>query len=426
MADTRAIGIDFGTTNSVLAQSDGAGEPQIVPFGGSSTFRSLLCFYPERNEKGRQTVVGVAGPEAIATYERLAGECRLIQSVKNFVADASFRETTVYGQKFRIEDLIAVILKNMRIAAEKTCGPLGHSVVSGRPVQFAGVEADEEVALRRLRLAYGQAGFSEVRFVEEPLAAAGFHLRGLKEDTLCLIADLGGGTSDFSLVRLTQTPQGPVRQTIGHAGIGIAGDVFDFRIIQNVISPKLGKDGFYKSLGKRLPVPGAAYNKFQRWSELSMLRASQTLRDLKDILKTAEDKSAIANLIYIIENELGLQLYRAVGQTKATLSSEASSAFSFHSGPVAITGSITRPAFESWIAADIAAIMAVVDQLFAATNTAIEAVDRVFMTGGTSFVPAVRRAFDERFKAAELVTGDEFVAVAGGLALQANAASGAI
>ncbi|MDR3528413.1 MAG: Hsp70 family protein, partial [Rhizomicrobium sp.] len=244
MPDTRAVGIDFGTTNSVLALSDGTAEPHIIPFGGSSTFRSLLCFYTEQNERGHKRVVSVAGPEAIETYKRLAGECRLIQSVKNFVADGSFRETTVYGQRFRIEDLVAVILKNLRAEAEKICGDLGDAVVSGRPVQFAGVDADEALALSRLTLAYEKAGFSTVRFVEEPLAAADFHLRGLKEDALCLIADLGGGTSDFSLVQLTQTPEGPQRKTIGHAGIGIAGDVFDFRIIQNAVSPKLGKDSF--------------------------------------------------------------------------------------------------------------------------------------------------------------------------------------
>jgi hypothetical chaperone protein len=223
------------------------------------------------------------------------------------------------------------------------------------------------------------------------------------------------------LVQLTQTPEGPQRKTIGHAGIGIAGDVFDFRIIQNAVSPKLGKDSFYKSFEKRLPVPGAAYNKFQRWSELSMLRGSQTLRDLKDIRKTAEAGEAVAQLIYIIENELGLQLYRAVGQTKASLSSEEQSRFHFRSGPVDIEETISRDAFEHWIAPDIAAIMTVVDGLFADTRTNFQAVDRVFMTGGTSFVPAVRRAFDERFQGAELITGDEFVSVAGGLALHARA-----
>ncbi len=420
MPAPRAVGIDFGTTNSVLAFSDAAGEPHIVPFGNAATFRSLLCFYTEQNERGHKRVISVAGPEAITTYERLGGECRLIQSVKNFVADGSFRETTVYGQRFRIEDLVGIILKQLRAGAEKSCGDLGTTVVSGRPVQFAGSDANEELALKRLTLAYNQAGFSDVRFVEEPLAAADFHLRDLKEDALCLIADLGGGTSDFSLVLLTQSPEGPRRRTIGHAGIGVAGDVFDFRIIQNAVSPKLGKDSFYKSFAKRLPVPGAAYNKFQRWSELSMLRGSQTLRDLKDILKTAEDAEGVAQLIHIIENELGLQLYRAVGQTKASLSVETRSDFRFRSGPVDIAGTITRAAFESWIAQDVAAIMMVVDRLFTDTKTNFASVDRVFMTGGTSFVPAVRRAFDERFRSAEIITGDEFVSVAGGLALNAR------
>ncbi|MDR3528078.1 MAG: Hsp70 family protein [Rhizomicrobium sp.] len=417
MSVPRAVGIDFGTTNSVLALSEGLSEPHIVPFGDTATFRSLLCFYTEPNERGHKRVVGVAGPDAIATYELHGGECRLIQSVKNFVADDSFRETTVYGQRFRIEDLVGVILKQLRAGAEKSCGDLGQTVVSGRPVQFAGSEPNEALALKRLTLAYNQAGFSDVRFVEEPLAAADFHLRGLQEDALCLIADLGGGTSDFSLVQLIQSPEGPRRRTIGHAGIGVAGDVFDFRIIQNAVSPKLGKDSFYKSFAKRLPVPGAAYNKFQRWSELSMLRGSQTLRDLKDIRKTAEDAEGVAQLIYIIENELGLQLYRAVGHTKASLSSAEHSDFRFRSGPVEIEGSISRTAFESWIAQDIAAIMAVVDRLFSDTKTELAAVDRVFMTGGTSFVPAVRRAFDQRFQSAEIMTGDEFVSVAGGLAL---------
>ena len=154
-----------------------------------------------------------------------------------------------------------------------------------------------------------------------------------------------------------------------------------------------------------------------------MLRGSQTLRDLKDIRKTAEDAEGVAQLIYIIENELGLQLYRAVGHTKASLSTAEHSDFRFRSGPVEIESSISRTTFESWIAQDIAAIMAVVDRLFTDTKTDFAAVDRVFMTGGTSFVPAVRRAFDQRFQSAEVITGDEFVSVAAGLALNGRARS---
>ena len=168
-----SVGIDFGTTNSVLAlaSGDGVDIARHGPGGGSGNFRSILCFVKGGSAPGSRLVVK-AGPEAMAAYLDHGSDCRLIQSVKSMVANPNFSQTHIFGRKFTIEDLVAVILKGLRASAERDLPPLGRRATAGRPVRFAGQLADETLALKRLSEAFAMAGFPEVSFVAEPLAAA--------------------------------------------------------------------------------------------------------------------------------------------------------------------------------------------------------------------------------------------------------------
>jgi hypothetical chaperone protein len=239
----RLVGIDFGTTNSALAVLDPDGAPLLA-----GPLRSILHFHPERREPSGRLVPAV-GPAAVEAWLETRGEGRLIQSAKSFLASRLFTSTNVFGTTFSLQTLVSYILRELRALGEARFGTLGARAVVGRPVTFAG--ADEALALRRLRAALLEAGFRDVRFELEPIAAAFEYERRLGRDALVLVGDFGGGTSDFCLLLV-----GAERRVLGHAGVPIAGDAFDGKIVRHLVSPRLGRgDRFESVFGRVLPVP---------------------------------------------------------------------------------------------------------------------------------------------------------------------------
>ena len=412
----RAIGVDFGTTNSVVAllHENGSVTTQRHMAGPAllDVFRSVLCFWTEEG-RGRSVLRQAAGPAAIAAYLEDPLDSRLIMSMKTYLAQKSFSETRIFGQPFTLERLIGRFLRVL--LCDIGAAP---RLIVGRPVRFAGEFADEALGAARLRGAYAEAGLSEVTLALEPEAAGWRFAQTLTEPATVLIGDFGGGTSDFSLLRFEP---GARMTPLGHAGIGIAGDVFDYRIINHVIAPLLGKGDSYRVMGKPLPVPPEYYSGFARWHLLSLMRTPRTLRSIAEVARTAEHPERLRHLIALIEDGLGFELYQAVSGAKAALSHADSTVLRFNHKDLAIEQSITRADFESWIAGDLGRLGATVDQALQAAGLPHTAVDRVFLTGGTAFVPAVRRLFAERFGAGRMAGGGEFVSVAEGLALMGAA-----
>jgi hypothetical chaperone protein len=291
--------------------------------------------------------------------------------------------------------------------------------VAGRPVHFAGGagRADEDLALKRLHTAYAEAGFRDLRFAYEPVGAARHYERELAgRDALVLIGDFGGGTSDFSLVRV-----GAARRIFGSDGVALAGDAFDGKIVRHLVSPRLGRgDEFRSVFGRVLPVPTFLYAHLERWNHVSFLRSRKTLGLLYDLRRDALRPESLDALLHLVEHDLGFELHRAVQATKLELSERECSVFRFADGPLAIEERVTRRDFEGWIAEELAALGACVDELLARSGVTPRDVDRVFLTGGSSLVPAVRRLFEERFGAARIAGGSEFTSIARGLALEAR------
>jgi hypothetical chaperone protein len=251
----------------------------------------------------------------------------------------------------------------------------------------------------------------------EPAAAGHRFALGLDRPTTVLVADFGGGTSDFSVLRFDPGP--PRRVTpLGHAGVGVAGDAFDARIIDRVVCPRLGKGDSYDVMGKPMPVPPGWYSSFARWHLLSLMRAPRVLRDIAAVARTAEHPERLHHLIRLVEDEAGYALYQAVSAAKAALSRGDRAVLRFrHAGGFTVEEEITRAAFEGWIAPELAKIAGAVEAALADAGTPAAVVDRVFLTGGTSQVPAVRRLFAGRFGEDRIAGGGEFVSVAEGLAL---------
>jgi hypothetical chaperone protein len=421
----QVIGLDFGTTNSAIAVAEAGKQATLACFGdGSNTtnsFRSILYFLA----KDRSSTVKAetkAGPEAISSYLEADTKGRLILSIKSYLASRLFTSTQINGRYFTLEDLIAIILRRLRTTVVEQFGVPATSVVLGRPVRFAGAdnEVDETLALNRLRSAADLAGFSEVTFELEPVAAAYQYETQLDHDELVLIGDFGGGTSDFTLAQLgpgrKRTGRNPV---IGTSGVAIAGDTFDSRIMMNLVAPKLGLGSYYVSLGKELPVPVWPYSQLSSWHRTFLLKDPKTMRVLREVANQASEPDKITALIQIISENLGYALYRAVESTKVALTENEDAGFVFAHSSANIEDTLERWRFESWIQPDIQNIATCVKNLFSQHNVNYGDIGSVFLTGGSSFVPYVRRFFAKTFGSHKLKGGEELTTVAKGLALRA-------
>lgn len=422
-----AIGIDFGTTNSSIACADCSDEVQLAKFpylgGMTDAYRSLLYLCQEK-EGGVSTLKSWTGQEAIEQYLSADVKGRLIQSLKSFLSSRNLHSTEVFGRRHTIEDLIARILKDLRKKAEHQFGIKIKSAVVGRPVHFVGAEKPEDdiYAEGRLRSAFESAGYESVEFEMEPIAAAHYYESTLDHDELILIGDFGGGTSDFSLVHVGPTVRdrdGLSGSIVGNAGVGIAGDAFDAKIIRHLVSPALGADSQLRSLGKILPVPSWVYIKLERWHHLSLLKARDVLQMLKGVHAQSLEPEKIGALIHFIKEDLGFHLHRAVQKVKTDLSNAPTATFQFSDGFVELEATVQRASFEEWISQELEQIAGCVDSLLTSSGVLPKDVDMVFLTGGSSFVPAVRRIFETRFGKKRIRGGNEFTSVARGLALKA-------
>jgi hypothetical chaperone protein len=284
-------------------------------------------------------------------------------------------------------------------------------------VVFAGSSPDEELGLSRYEEAFRRLGFTEVLYAYEPVGAAFFFARELTEDATVLVGDFGGGTSDFSIIRFTREG-GEIRsQPLGRSGVGVAGDAFDYRIIDNVISPELGRGSDYRSFGKILPVPVRYYSTFARWDQLALMRTSREMREIRKLVRDAVEPEKLERLVEVIDDNHGYLMYRAVSALKEALSSAAQAEFRFEAGDISIVRMVARSEFEGWISPELGKIEQTVDAALADAGLEPDAVDRVFLTGGSSLVPAVRDIFKRRFDPAKIETGSELESIASGLAL---------
>jgi hypothetical chaperone protein len=337
--------------------------------------------------------------------------------------------TSIFGRTYRIEALIGILLGAMRAEAEAVLGPLTGPIVAGRPVEFVGARTpeDDALAVARLRAAFRNAGLGEVELLHEPLAAAYHYERALDHDELVLIADFGGGTSDFCLLHVGPQRRGRGADAVlGTAGVGIAGDAFDGHIVRHVVAPLLGLGGKTTSVfGNPVQVPRWIYAHLERWHHLSFLRSPRTMHILHDLVREARDPTPFTALLHLVEQNLGFALHRSVEATKCTLSDAREAELVLSAPPVEITESLLRSDFSSWIWDEIDAMSRCVDALLDRTSVCPADVDRVFLTGGSSLVPAVRDLFAERFGQEKLRFGDELTSVASGLALRAAELAGA-
>lgn len=412
------LGLDFGTTNTVVALSDGREPPRLVSFDGPQAkreiFRSALCFWEE--ERGWNGIASEAGPWAIDEYLQSPLDSRFVQSFKTVAASPSFERAQIFGRGFRFEDLGRQFLQRLRRHAGDQLQTLPPRIIVGRPVEYAGSRPDPALARQRYDLMLDQWG-AEIHYVYEPLGAAFTYASRLDRPATLLVADFGGGTTDFSVVRVAEPGSKRRCEPLAAAGIGIAGDSFDKRIVDHLVLPLLGKGGAYRSFDKILEIPGGYFSDFADWSRLAMMRNRRTLEELRRLQRDALDPAPIGRMIALIEHEQGFPLYEAVGRLKRELSNAEEARFVFDGGGVEIDVAVTRRDFEEWIGDDLRRIDLAMDASLAKAKLMPADIDRVFLTGGSSLIPAIRRQFERRFGVERIASGGELTSIANGLAL---------
>jgi hypothetical chaperone protein len=415
------FGLDFGTTNSALSVN-AKGSTEVIDIDPHNptekTLRSVI-FAGEDN--------GVyVGQEAIVQYIEQGGAGRFMQSIKTFLPSAAFEYTYINGIRHELEDVIAIILKTIKQRGEEYLGREVPDVVMGRPVVFSEDRNKDILAEGRLKRAAEIAGFKHVAFQMEPIAAAMTFENSLEKgvEKIVLIGDFGGGTSDFSVIRLTggrSADPDRKKDILSLGGVSIAGDAFDSRLMWEKVAKYFGKNVKYKSMtGQTLDMPSPITFKLVNWHLIPQLRTNSVREALQGIKITADDPVAVTNLQNLIEDNNGFLLFQALEKAKIELSSYEKSMIFFREHGLEIRETVERKEFEAAIQDHRTKIAACIDETVKKAGLTPKDIDLIFTTGGTSHIPCIKDLFVRRFGQEKMQQKDAFTSVAYGLGLSAS------
>ncbi len=411
------FGIDFGTTNSALSvYRDGTVE--VVSVDGNDRAGELMrsvLYFNEENEI-------YAGHEAICQYVGDGASGRFMQSIKTFLPNTSFDSTEVFGKRYAIDDLVAIILRKIKARGEAHVGCTVESVVLGRPVVFSTDPAKDAVAEQRLEKAARKAGFKQIWFQYEPVAAALAYEETLQagQERLVFIGDFGGGTSDFSVIRVKGgafARSDRRSDVLSLGGVYVAGDKFDSQIMWDKVAHHFGRHARYKTMGKDewVNVPKSIVHTLCQWHRIPLLRARKTREHIRVIKGTTDDRQAIEHLENIIDDNFGFFLFLAIEQAKCELSDQEQALIRFTERDLNISEALGKDEFEAINGDNFRQIAECIDDVVARSGLLPAQMDTVFLTGGTSRIPRIQALFAERFGRDKLEKRDAFTSVVHGL-----------
>jgi hypothetical chaperone protein len=416
------FGLDFGTTNTSLAWVREDGSVTLCaldpPAPKANVLRSLLYYsLDERNF--------VVGQRAIDEYLDEDMQGTLIQSVKTFLADDSFEETFVHDRFYRLEDLISFVFRHVHAHIRSLISDEAFTVVVGRPAIFVERPEKETIAQERMRKAAQLARFFNVRFLYEPIAAGLTYESQLEKPETALIADLGGGTTDFTVMRLGTRAHGERGADIlASGGVQIGGDTFDARIMMRKIASNFGAGTTFRSMeGRDQPFPQMLLARLSRWHHVAFLRAPKTQEQLRRIRWTSSSPERVAAFEELVYGNYSFFLFREIERAKSELSFNERVTLRFHREGIHIEESLERGEFEEMISDDLATVERRMRAVLDASGVRDEQIDSVFLTGGSAQIPAVRRLFERTFGAEKLRSRDYLTSVAYGLGLSAACAA---
>ena len=411
------FGIDFGTTNSALSVYRNGMVEVVAVDGGDNAgelMRSVL-YFSEENEI-------FAGHEAIRQYVSEGAAGRFMQSIKTFLPNTSFESTEVFGKRYGIDDLVAIILAKLKARGEAHVGRPVESVVLGRPVVFSTDASKDAVAEQRLEKAARKAGFKNIWFQYEPVAAALAFEETLQagQERIVFIGDFGGGTSDFSVIRVKGgafTRSDRRSDVLSLGGVYVAGDKFDSQVMWDKVAHHFGRYARYKTMGKEEwnSIPRSIISTLCQWHRIPLLRARKTRELIRVIKGTTDNRPAIEHLENIINDNFGFFLFQAIERAKCELSDREQALISFTERDLCINEEIGKGEFETLNAENFRQIAACIDEVVARSGLRTSQIDTVFLTGGTSRIPHIQTLFAERFGRDRLEHRDAFTSVVHGL-----------
>ena len=408
-----ACGVDFGTSNSTVGWCR-PGSPLLLPLeDGKVTLPSVVFFNADEDA----TYFGRA---ALANY--LAGyEGRLMRSMKSLLGTSLIDgQTEVMGQALPFRDLLARFQRELKHRAEKAAGRVFDSAVLGRPVHFVDDDAvADRLAEDTLGAIARAAGYRHVAFQYEPIAAAFDYESTIDHEQLVLVCDIGGGTSDFSLIRLSPERARQDERTddiLASAGVHVGGTDFDKYLSLSGIMPLLGMGSLLKNGSQ---VPSSYYFNLATWHTINLAYTQKTWVQLQDVLRDAVERDRLSRLLDLVQQRAGHWLAMHVEEVKIGLSDAPQMMLSLSRLSEAPTVTLTRESFDHAIAHMVARVVDTVHGLLQDADVNADAVDTVFFTGGSSGVPLLRRQISGLLPTARVVEGDLFGSIGAGLAIDA-------
>jgi hypothetical chaperone protein len=416
---TNACGVDFGTSNSTVGwvgtgtQQTAARRTLLALEDGKPTLPSVVFFNAD-DEEVRY------GRAALADY--LSGyEGRLMRSLKSLLGTSLMDgQTEVAGRALPFRVLLAQFIGEVKRRAEQQAGRAFDSAVFGRPVFFIddNREADR-LAEDTLAEVAKNVGFKEIAFQYEPIAAAFDYESQIDREELVLIADIGGGTSDFSLVRLGPGRAGRAERRddiLATGGVHIGGTDFDKYLSLATVMPLLGYGSVLRS---GADIPSSYYFNLATWHTINQAYTRKSIAQLADLVRDAREPARLQRLQHLIDERAGHWLAMQVEGAKIGLSDHDTVTLELERLSPPESLAVRRAQFEDAIGGLLDNIDATVLRLMTDAGVAPEAIDTVFFTGGSSGVGLLRARVKALVPGARAVEGDLFGSIGAGLALDA-------
>jgi hypothetical chaperone protein len=413
----RAAGFDFGTSNSAIGIVKG-NAATLAPVEGDATMIPAAVFFDFTDHDKPHY-----GRNAIDAYVN-GNDGRLMRGLKTILSTSLINERTALSKRaIALTDVIAMFTRHLRLKAEEALGAPIEAVVHGRPVRF--VEGDDVADARAeatLAVLARQAGYAHVSFVYEPVAAAAQYEQTATREETILVADIGGGTSDFSIVRI-----GPERHRqadrrhdiLANTGVRVGGTDFDRNLSMAAVMPMLGLGS--ELIDKALPMPRSVYADLAWWPTINLCYTPKILRGAEEVHRLAVEPARTARLLAVLKKHLGHRIAFAVEEAKIALTREVETAIAIAFVEAGLHAPAAREDFEEAIAAESTRLRLAVWNCLALAEIDADGIDTVFMTGGSSLVPAVEAVIRDEIPAAAVKRGDDFLSVALGLTLEAQA-----
>lgn len=410
--------VDFGTSNSLLSYiaNDGTITPVPLEKDSSLVLRSLL-YTPEPN-------VWYFGKEAIREYVNNDGEGRFFRSVKKFLPETSYNGTIVFNKTMNISEIVAVFMGEMRKRANKFTNENVEKIVLGRPALYSLNKEEDQLAQDRMQKACEIAGFKEVVFCPEPIAAGLDYNENSKGEKIVLIADFGGGTSDFTLMKI-HAGKYTQEDILGLSGIFMAGDALDGVMMKDFIAPHFGSRFEYQIPGGNniLTFPRQLLKKICSPAHITHLRERDTWEYLQHIQKfalSADGSKQMQQLFTMVECQLGFPLFDEIEKTKVKLGVESEAVFNYKYPGISIEQNIAKNEFQISLGPSVDQIMTTMMEVFNQSGLNTSDVVQVCLTGGTSQLPLLRSRLADIFGSEKLVEYNIYQSVVNGLAQYAK------